>query len=37
MSKKHAHGKTRLWGEHTSMLFSIMLVLFLFVMLLFIE
>ncbi|MCF0212424.1 MAG: ABC transporter permease [Bacteroidales bacterium] len=37
MAKIRQHGKTRLWGEHTSMLFSIMLVLFLFGMLLFIE
>ena len=37
MAKNHSHGKTRLWGEHTSMLFSITLVLFLFGMLMFIE
>lgn len=37
MSKKLQHGKTRLWGEFTSMIFSIMLVLFLFGMLMFIE
>lgn len=37
MSKKLQHGKTHLWGELTSMLFSIMLVLFLFGMLMFIE
>lgn len=37
MSKIKQHGKTRLWGEHTSMLFSITLVLFVFGLLMFIE
>lgn len=37
MSKNKRHGKTRLWGEHTSTVFSITLVLFVFGLLMFIE